>query len=139
MAVIDWFEFILPDWGTFGLLVAGLAYGLFLSPYSITHHLFGMLFGGLFSFCIQFLYSKFRKREGLGWGDVKLLAAAGAWLGGAGILSLLIEASITALAVSYLMAAVRGRRVEMKQKLAYGPYLCGAFWITWLFGPLEFL
>ncbi len=139
LALVDWSDHILPDWGTLGLLMSGLCYGALLSPFPILHHVLGALVGGSVLYCVQFSYYWFRRRDGLGWGDIKLLAAAGSWLGTAAIPTLLLEASVAALAVVYLGASIQRRSPDPAQRIAFGPYLCLAFWVTWLFGPLEFL
>ncbi|MCZ6586367.1 MAG: A24 family peptidase [Alphaproteobacteria bacterium] len=79
-------------------------------------------------------FRRLRGYEGLGGGDAKLFAAAGAWVGWPGLPSVLLIASVAALAVVLVMIAA-GRRGMAHQEIAFGPYLCVGFWIVWLYGP----
>ena len=68
-------------------------------------------------------------------GDVKLFAAAGAWVGVEGLPQILLIASALGLifAARYLRAAREGFMLE---RIPFGAGLCVAFWITWTCGPL---
>ncbi len=84
LAAADFKYLLLPDFLTLPLIVAGLAANWELEPSSLTAHLIGagVGFGGIV--LLRFAYKKLRGREGMGLGDAKLLAAAGAWTGWAG-------------------------------------------------------
>ena len=66
-------------------------------------------------------------------GDVKLLAAAGAWVGWQGLPWLLLIAAAAALAVVLIAAVVR-RRLTPAAPIPFGPFLCLALWLVWLYG-----
>jgi leader peptidase (prepilin peptidase)/N-methyltransferase len=68
------------------------------------------------------LYFAFRKIQGLGLGDVKLLAAAGIWVGVAGLPMLLMVAALTALACAGLMQ-LAGRQLTGQTSMSFGPFL----------------
>ena len=69
-------------------------------PSMIDGHLIGGVLGFAAFFLIAWLYRQLREREGLGLGDAKLLAGAGAWLGWAALPSVVLLAACTALGVT---------------------------------------
>ena len=75
-------------------------------------------------------------REGLGLGDAKLFAAAGAWVSWEGLPSVLLLAAAGALAWHLGAARWGGRRLEGRE-LPFGPYLAAALWLVWLHGPVA--
>jgi len=82
---------------------------------------------------LRALYRRWRGRDGLGLGDVKLAGVAGAWLGVL-TLPLAIEiAALAALAVFGLRAYVRGRAFDRALKFPFGLFLAPSIWLGWLF------
>jgi leader peptidase (prepilin peptidase)/N-methyltransferase len=79
LAVIDARHFLLPDVLTLPLIPAGLAVAWWLDPGQLLHHALGAALGFVGFAGLAWVYRKLRGREGLGLGDAKLLAAAGAW------------------------------------------------------------
>lgn len=71
---------------------------------------------------LRWLYFKWRKLQGLGLGDVKLLAASAVWIGVAGVPTQLLIASVTALAAAGLMQLSK-RTVTRQTALPFGPFL----------------
>jgi prepilin peptidase CpaA len=100
-AVIDSRQRRIPNWLTFGLLLAGLGRALcFGGSGSFVHSVEGMLAGGAIPLVLYAL-------SALGGGDVKLLAAVGAWVGpGPAILIFMVE-SLLGLAIVLVQAAVQ--------------------------------
>ncbi len=135
LAVIDAREMILPDPINLPLVPAGLAAAWLHSPDSLNAHLLGAMIGFSSLAAIAWIYRHVRQREGLGFGDAKLLAAAGAWLGWAALPGLLFVAALTALAVTAVRLRLRGGLVATAE-IAFGPYLAFSFWVSWLFGPV---
>ena len=81
LAWIDWKHMVLPDVLTLPLILAGFGATLLDAPEAISEHAAAAVAGyGAFR-AIEIGYRRLRGREGLGQGDAKLLAAAGAWLG----------------------------------------------------------
>jgi leader peptidase (prepilin peptidase)/N-methyltransferase len=76
-----------------------------------------------------------RGREGLGFGDAKLLAAGGAWLSWQSVPSVVLIAAVLALAVVLGIALVRRTRLSAATRVPFGPYLAAAIWLVWLYGP----
>lgn len=135
LAAIDLRHYLLPDLLTLPLMPAGLAVAWALDPALLPAHALGALVGfGAFA-VIGHLYRRLRGRHGLGLGDAKLLAAAGAWLGWAALPSVVVIGAALALAFA-LAQALGGAKLALTGKLAFGPHLALAFWLVWLFGPL---
>lgn len=137
LAVIDNRHKVLPDPINLTLLPVGLAVTFIHSPSEIEAHGLGAVLGFSMLASISFAYRYLKKREGLGLGDAKLFAAAGAWLGWAALPGLLFVAAFSAL----LLTLIRTRlddRISTTDHIAFGPYLALAFWGSWLFGPVIF-
>jgi leader peptidase (prepilin peptidase)/N-methyltransferase len=81
-------------------------------------------------------YGQFRGREGLGFGDVKLAAAVGAWLPFALIPFCFALATCAAL-VTVLFARLRGESIEATAKLPFGAFLCPALWLVFYASELS--
>jgi leader peptidase (prepilin peptidase)/N-methyltransferase len=135
MAAIDLRHYLLPDVLTLPLIPAGLAVAWALDPDLVPEHLLGAVLGFVVFAGIAWLYRRLRGRHGLGLGDAKLLAAAGAWLGWAALPSVVVIGAAIALALA-LAQALGGAKLALTGKLAFGPHLALAFWLVWLFGPL---
>ncbi|MCU0838027.1 MAG: prepilin peptidase [Rhodospirillales bacterium] len=143
LAAIDRAHFILPDMLTLPLLGLGLAVAAVLAPDRLGDHAIGAAAGFAAFALIAAAYRRVRGREGLGLGDAKLLAAGGAWLGWQALPTVVAGAAGLALAVALAaraLAALGGASappLAADQRLAFGPYLCAAIWLVWLYGPLS--
>lgn len=135
LAVIDHRDGILPNGLVALLFVAGLAAIPWSAPGSALDHALGAVAGFGVMAVIAVTYKRLRGIDGLGWGDVKFMAAAGLWVGWQGIWSVLLIASASALLVA-LLSALRGARLTAKTPLAFGPYLCFGMWLVMLYGPI---
>lgn len=130
-SVVDAHRHILPNVLTLGLIVMGAAYAVLDGP---THFIDQMIaaYSGFMGFYLMGLYyARRRGRDGLGLGDAKLLGAAGAWLGLAMLPYVALIASASALAV-VAMRRLFHHAFEADYRIAFGPYLAGAFWVLWL-------
>ncbi len=135
LATIDLRHYWLPDRLTLPLIPAGLLVTWLVDPAGLEGHALGAL-GGFLGFAgIAWAYRRLRRRAGLGLGDAKLLAAAGAWLGWPALPGLVVVAATLALAVALVRAAA-GERLAAGTRIAFGPYLALALWLFWLYGPL---
>jgi leader peptidase (prepilin peptidase)/N-methyltransferase len=135
LAWIDQEHFLLPDVITVPLAVAGLAVAWFVDPASSLDHVIGAAAGFLLFTAVAWFYRSWRRRDGLGGGDAKLLGALGAWVGWQGLPTVVLYAAVSGLALA-LILATRGRRVELGHRLPFGPHLCLGGWLVWLYGPL---
>jgi leader peptidase (prepilin peptidase)/N-methyltransferase len=119
----------LPDWLTLPLAAAGLLIawrGGAPADAAIGAALGYAVFEG-----VALGYRRLRGREGLGGGDAKLAAAAGAWVGWQGLPSVVLLAACGALAT-----ALARRRLGATESMPFGAYLAPAILLVWLVGPL---
>jgi leader peptidase (prepilin peptidase)/N-methyltransferase len=130
--------FRLPDFLTLPLVAAGLLVTAVLGSDSLIDslaaHALGAVAGYVFVRLLRFAYRAVRGREGMGLGDAKLLAAAGAWVSWQGLPSVLVIAALSALAIVLLW---RGPKIDPAQRVPFGVFLSLGLWITWLYGPLT--
>lgn len=136
LALIDWREKILPDAITLPLVAAGLVAAWYLPNLDLAAHAVGAAVGLTLFLAVAAIFRRIRGYDGLGGGDAKLFAAAGAWVGWQGLPSVLLISSVAALAVVFVMV-VTGKRPTAQKEIAFGAYLCFGFWIVWLYGPIA--
>jgi leader peptidase (prepilin peptidase) / N-methyltransferase len=85
---------------------------------------------------LQWCYARLRGQEGLGFGDVKLAAAVGAWLPLKTIPMCFGLASSGAL-VAVMLARLRGETLDRSTKVPFGAFLCSALWLLFYCGTLS--
>jgi|TARA_B100000700_G_scaffold10031_4_gene10198 leader peptidase (prepilin peptidase)/N-methyltransferase len=138
LSVIDFRTQLLPDAITLPLLWAGLAYQLLFQPLMLPSAVIGAMAGYLVLWSFYWLFKLITGKEGMGYGDFKLLAALGAWLGWQWLPLLLILSAglgaVLGILLQLLVPRLRGA------PMPFGPYLAVAGWIALLFGtPLMSL
>jgi leader peptidase (prepilin peptidase) / N-methyltransferase len=131
---IDLQRWLLPDALTLPLVVAGLAAAAFDLD-GLTDRAFGAAAGYLGLRAVAFLYRAMRGREGLGQGDAKLLAAAGAWVGVRGLPQVVLLAALAGLCAAACLR-LAGVRLGAQSALPFGPFLAFAIWLVWLMPAL---
>lgn len=136
LAAIDAITFRLPDALTLPLLGLGLAGAAFVERDIPFRHLLSAVAGGVLLYGVGWLYKSLRGRAGLGLGDVKLFAAAGAWLGGENLPSVMLLACFAAI-LTIVCVMLRGRKLEAGTAIPFGPFLALGFWTVWIYGPLA--
>ena len=109
LAVTDLNDRILPNAITYPGVIAGLLFSLFLPP-GIVSALIGVVLGGGVPFLIGEIYYRVRRIEGLGMGDVKMLAMIGAFLGWQLALFTLFLASMLGVAVGVPLTRIKRDR-----------------------------
>ncbi len=134
LAVIDWRGAILPDALTLPLIPLGLLAAYLADADRVWPHALGAVAGFVAFALIRWGYRRLRGREGLGFGDVKLLAAAGAFVSWEGLPSVVLIAAIIGLALA-LVRGLTGRGLALDDRLAFGPAPCLGLWLVWLYGP----
>ena len=125
---IDARHMLLPDVLTLPLIPLGLLATLLRAPEETTEHAAAAALGYLAFRGIAAGYRRWRGREGLGQGDAKLLAAAGAWVGLEGLPWVVGLGALAAL----LLAVLRRRTLHRMLAVPLGEGLCLAFWAVWL-------
>lgn len=136
LTLIDVRAFLLPDALTLPLVPAGLIVAYAIAPENLPHHLLGSV-GGFAAFAaVRAVHRWLRHREGLGFGDVKLMAALGAWLSWQALPSVVLIAAAAGLTVT-LLQGLGGRSPGWDRPLPFGAYLSLAAWLVWLHGPLA--
>jgi leader peptidase (prepilin peptidase)/N-methyltransferase len=121
ISFIDLQHQIIPDVISIPGILLGFAGSLWVLPISWIDSLIGILVGGGSFYLIAVFFSKIRGREGMGGGDIKLLAMIGAWMGWKGLPFIILIASLTGLAlggVSLLMS-----RRGLQARIPFGPFL----------------
>jgi len=133
-AVIDQRTMLLPDSLTAIALLLGLAVAAAAGPNALLNALAGAAAGFAAFALIGEAFRRLRGRDGIGLGDAKLLAAAGAWVGWQALPSLVLIAACTAIALILLKRV--GQGVDLNRRLPFGPHLALAAWVTLLYRPL---
>lgn len=137
LSAVDYLVFRLPDRLTFPLIGLGLVLSYWLPDRDVTGHLVGAAAGFAVLYAIATVYRHTRDREGLGLGDAKLAAAAGAWLGWQPLPAVLLIACAASF-VWFGIAMARRGRSAMHERIPFGLPLCIAFWLVWLYGVPDF-
>lgn len=110
-----------------------LALGLILSAIGLSLPLWPTLGGALTGFLLLavpgLVYQRWKQTEGVGWGDMKLTTAIGAWLGPEAVVQVVMVASLLAALSGIVLAALR--RKDWNQLLPFGPFIALAA-IVWL-------
>lgn len=132
--------FLLPDVVTLGGLLVGLAAAPLLAP---VDPIFALAEASLRAICLagafELLRQSYRRSrgcEGLGFGDVKLAAAIGAWLPLEFIPACVALAAGAALA-GVAVARLRGAQIDAGMKLPFGAFLCPALWLVFFLSALP--
>jgi leader peptidase (prepilin peptidase)/N-methyltransferase len=129
---------LLPDNMTLPLVWLGLllslaatipAIGLPVDPRS---SIIGAAAGYLSLWSVYHAFRLLTGKEGMGYGDFKLFAALGAWLGWQMLLLIILLAAFTGAVLGILMIALRGR--DRNIPIPFGPYLAAAGWIALMWG-----
>jgi leader peptidase (prepilin peptidase) / N-methyltransferase len=140
LTFIDLDTQLLPDSLTLPLMWAGLAAALVFgsaaplsAPVDLRGSVIGAIAGYLSLWSVYHLFRLITGKEGMGYGDFKLLAALGAWLGWQMILPIVLMSALVGalVGVALMMRFGRDRNVPM----AFGPYLAAAGWIMLMWGP----
>lgn len=140
LTFIDFDTQLLPDNLTLPLLWAGLLANLVGAVPTVTLRdaVIGAIAGYLVLWTIYWAFKLIRGKEGMGYGDFKLLAALGAWLGWQMLPLIVLLSSVVGAAIGIGLVAFKGRDHQIP--LAFGPYLAIAGAIALFFGkPLVAL
>ncbi|MEE9357162.1 prepilin peptidase [Candidatus Vondammii sp. HM_W22] len=132
LTLIDFDHQLLPDsivlpalWG--GLLIS--LFGVFADTHSA---IIGAITGYLSLWTIFHLFKLLTGKEGMGYGDFKLLALFGVWLGWQSLIQIMLLSSVVGAVVGISLILFRGR--DRNIPIPFGPYLAAAGWISMLWG-----
>lgn len=139
ISLIDIDHQLIPDSIVIPLMWAGLAASifhplagaatLFISPRDA---IVGAMAGYLSLWSVYHLFKIVTGKEGMGYGDFKLLAALGAWLGWQALPTIILMSAAVGAVVGIALIVLRGR--DRQLPIPFGPYLAAAGWITMLYG-----
>ena len=139
IAMIDADTQLIPDSIVLPLMWLGLAMSLFhpmpgsstlfISP---ANAIVGAMAGYLTLWSIFWLFKLVTGKDGMGYGDFKLLAALGAWLGWQQLPMIIMMSAVVGAVINVAMIVARGR--DRSIPIPFGPYLAAAGWITMLWG-----
>ena len=124
---------LLPDNLTLPLLWGGLIVNLNGIFVPLADAVIGAIAGYLVLWSIYWLFKLIRGKEGMGYGDFKLLAALGAWLGWKALPLIVLGSSVVGAVIGIALVAFKGR--DHNVPLAFGPYLAIAGAVVLFFGP----
>ncbi len=132
LTMIDVDTQLLPDNITLPLLWLGLIANYFGLFTSLDSALWGAIAGYISLWSIYWLFKLLTKKEGMGYGDFKLLGALGAWLGWQMLLQIILLSSLVGAVIGISMIVIRGR--DRNIPIPFGPYLAIAGWIALMWG-----
>jgi leader peptidase (prepilin peptidase)/N-methyltransferase len=124
---------IIPDVITLPSILIAPAAAFVIKHITVIDSLVGIILGGGLLWFIAEAYLRIRKQEGMGLGDVKMLAMVGGLLGWEGALFTLVVGSIIGTAFGLCAMAVRGGRLDME--IPFGPFLAAGCYLYTLGGP----
>jgi leader peptidase (prepilin peptidase) / N-methyltransferase len=132
---IDLDTYLIPDVLSVPGIIAGFAFSFFATRLSWLDSLLGIVLGGAFFFLIAVGYQVLRHKEGLGGGDIKLLAMIGAFVGWPGVVFTVLAASLIGTVVG-VVVMWRGRK-GLGTMLPFGPFLASGA-LLYIFWGEEF-
>ena len=134
LSLIDWDTTVLPDALTLPLLWAGLVAAAlgWVPELTLVQSLAGAAAGYLSLWSVYWLFKLTTGKEGMGYGDFKLLAALGAWLGWQAILPIVLMASVLGAVIGLVMKAAGALREG--RFVPFGPFLAGGGLVVMLVG-----
>ena len=136
LAATDYRTMLLPDILTLPLIPAGLTVAWFIEPAILVDHVIGAAAGFASFLAMKEGYRWLRGWEGLGMGDAKLMAAAGAWLSWQFLPSVVLIAATSGIGL-VAIRRLSGRSTGPDERIPFGPCICLAIWSVWLYGPIQ--
>lgn len=132
LALIDYDTLLLPDEITLPLIWLGLLISTLNIGINPSAAIIGASFGYLSLWSINWLYSLLRSQQGIGYGDFKLMAAFGAWLGWQKVLMIIFLSSFFGAMIGIMM--LYWQKKSKDTRIPFGPYIAIAGWVTILWG-----
>lgn len=132
LTMIDVDHQLLPDDITLPLMWLGLLFNLQSTYVSISDAVIGAMAGYLILWTIYQTFKLLTGKEGMGYGDFKLLAALGAWVGWQMLPEIILLSSLVGAICGIALMLIKRRGKEIP--IPFGPYLAVAGWLALLFG-----
>lgn len=132
LSFIDTDTQLLPDDITLPLLWLGLGFNLFGTYTSLEDAVIGAMAGYLSLWAVFMLFKLVTGKEGMGYGDFKLLAMLGAWLGWQSLPLIIMASSLVGAVFGIVMMVLA--RLGRSQPIPFGPYIACAGWVALLWG-----
>jgi len=123
---------LLPDQLTLPLLWLGLLLALIPLSVDVRAAIEGAAIGYLALWCVYWVFKLLTGKEGMGYGDFKLLGALGAWMGPLALLPIVLLSSLIGAIVGVI--ALRMRNQDHSTPIPFGPFLAAAGWAWFVFG-----
>jgi leader peptidase (prepilin peptidase)/N-methyltransferase len=140
LTFIDIDHQLLPDGLTLPLVWLGLVVSLSVAdrqglgfPVDLRQSVLGAVAGYVSLWAVYHLFRLVTRKEGMGYGDFKLFAALGAWLGWKMLIPVILVAAIAGSVVGVVMLTLRGQ--SRSTPIPFGPFLASAGWLTLMWGP----
>lgn len=136
LSSIDVEKQLLPDRITLPLLWLGLLFNLLGAFTDLRAAVIGAMGGYLSLWGIYHVFKRLTGKEGMGYGDFKLYAALGAWLGWQHLPLVILLAALMGIVVG--IALMASKRLQQGTPIPFGPFLAASGWITLMWGtPLS--
>lgn len=132
LTFIDFDTQLLPDRFTLTLAALGLgvnSFNLFTTPITA---IWGYIIGFICLWIVYYVFKLITGKEGMGYGDFKLLAALGAWMGPLQLPLIVLLSSLVGAIIGIILLKVK----KENQPFAFGPYIAIAGWIAFLWGDV---
>lgn len=123
---------LLPDQLTLPLLWLGLLLSLLPMFVTPSAAIIGAAIGYLSLWSVYWLFKLATGKEGMGYGDFKLLGAMGAWMGATSLLPIILLSALVGALVGGVMLALRGQ--DRSTPIPFGPFIAAAGWVWFVFG-----
>ncbi len=135
LTLIDYDHQLLPDNITLPLMWMGILVNTVDLGFDVTlqEAVIGAIAGYLVLWGFYWLFKLLTGKEGMGFGDFKLLAALGAWMGWTSLFPIIVLSSLVGAVIGVLMIVVLGR--DKSKPIPFGPFLAGAGFIMLIWGP----
>jgi leader peptidase (prepilin peptidase)/N-methyltransferase len=132
LTMIDMDHQLLPDDITLPLLWLGLLFNLSATYVSLPDAVIGAMMGYLSLWSLYWIFKLITGKEGMGYGDFKLLAALGAWMGWQALPMIILLSSVVGAVCGIALMVIKRRGKDIP--IPFGPYLAAAGWIVLLWG-----
>jgi len=132
LVLIDFEHQLLPDAITLPVLWLGIVFNLAGTFVPLEASVLGAIFGYLSLFTVYWVFKLVTGKEGMGFGDFKLLALIGAWAGWQMLPLTIVLSSVVGAVVGVTLMATG--IVERGRPMPFGPFLAGAGWLALVFG-----